>query len=271
MRQRSFYYGLLGAAVFVPGFIAPVNAQSDAKPKYDDFIAVGAVSVPEFEGSDSQQTVPLLFGQVSFSGNRYLSIQGTGLRVNVLNSSKWSAGPSANFQFGRDDGVESARIAALQEVDIAIELGGFVSRSWVGVGHPTGVLTAGLNFVHDVAGAHDGWQAQASMGYGRNFGNRFRLTGNAGATFVNDDYAETYFTVSDTDSARSGLDTFQAEGGLKDVGVSLVGTYKLADRWSAVGFTSYRRLVGDAADTPIVDREGDANQLIVAIGVGYSF
>ncbi|MEM9168172.1 MAG: MipA/OmpV family protein [Pseudomonadota bacterium] len=271
MRHRSFYYGLLGTAVLLPGFISPLHAQSEAKPKYDDFIALGVVSVPEYEGSDSQQIVPLVFGQVSFAGNRYLSIEGTGLRVNVLNSSKWSAGPSANFQFGRDDGVESETIAALEEVDIAIELGGFVSRNWVGVGHPTGVLTAGVNFVHDVAGAHDGWQAQASLGYGRNFGNRLRLTGNAGATFVNDDYAGTYFTVSDTDSARSGLDPFEAEGGLKDVGVSLTTIYNLTDRWSAVGFTSYRRLVGDAADTPIVDLEGDPNQLIVAIGVGYSF
>ncbi|MEM6709051.1 MAG: MipA/OmpV family protein [Pseudomonadota bacterium] len=238
---------------------------------YDDFLALGVVSVPEYEGSGDQQIVPLLFGQITFAGNRYLAIQGTGAQLNVLNSKEWAVGPSVNFGFGRDDGVDNEVIALLEEVDTAIELGGFISRTWQGVGHPSGSLSASFNFVQDVADAHDGWQAQANIGYGRSFGKKLRLQTNLGVTFVDDSFSDTYFSVTSMDSSASGLQTYEAEGGVKDYGVNAIATYRLSERWSAVGFVSYRRLVGDAVDSPIVDQEGDENQVILAFGFGYSF
>ncbi|MEM1433455.1 MAG: MipA/OmpV family protein [Pseudomonadota bacterium] len=238
---------------------------------YDDFLALGVVSVPEYEGAGDPQFVPLLFGQITFAGSRYLAIQGTGAQLNVLNSTKWAAGPSVNFGFGRDDGVDNDVIALLEEVDTAIEVGGFVGRTWQGLGHPSGALSASVNFVQDVADAHGGWQAQANVGYARSFGKKWRLQTNLGVTLVDDSFSETYFSVTSDDSAASGLQTFAAEGGLKDYGVNAIATYRFSNRWSAVGFVSYRRLVGDAVDSPIVAEEGDANQVILAFGFGYSF
>ncbi|MEM9385368.1 MAG: MipA/OmpV family protein [Pseudomonadota bacterium] len=114
-------------------------------------------------------------------------------------------------------------------------------------------------------------QAQLGAGYGRNIGERLRLNTNVGLTVVDDQFADTYFSVSQDDAFASGLARFAADGGIKDYGANLTATYRLSERWSAVGFASYRRLVGDAVESPIVDREGDPNQVIFALGVGYAF
>ncbi|MEM1439273.1 MAG: MipA/OmpV family protein [Pseudomonadota bacterium] len=261
----------LGAAVLVAAL--PVYAQ-DAEtdsPPFDDVLALGLVSIPEFEGAGDQQTVPLVYGQINFEGYRYLAIEGTGARLNLVDRSDWAAGPSVNFGFGRDEDVENDVIALMEEVDTAIEVGAFLSRTWQGVGHPSGSLSAGVNLLQDVAGAHDGWQAQFNVGYARSYGTRWRLTTNVGATWVDDSFAETYFGVSSADAARSGLAGYQADGGLKDYGVNVIANYQFTERWSAVGYASFRRLAGDAVDSPIVDQEGDPNQVILALGIGYSF
>ena len=39
----------------------------------------------------------------------------------------------------------------------------------------------------------------------------------------------------------------------------------------AVGQIDYGRLLGDAADSPLVDREGSANQVSGVLGVSYSW
>ncbi|MEM9385369.1 MAG: MipA/OmpV family protein [Pseudomonadota bacterium] len=153
---------LATAAIALLGPLA-VTAQvpEEQGPRYDDFLALGAVSVPDYEGAADQQLVPLLFGQIRFAGNRHLAVQGTGLRLNVLDSRQWAAGPALNFGFGRDDGVANEAIARLREVDTAIEAGAFIDRTWSQVGHPTATLSVGVAFGQDLANAHEGWHKRS--------------------------------------------------------------------------------------------------------------
>ncbi|MEM9839461.1 MAG: MipA/OmpV family protein [Pseudomonadota bacterium] len=261
----------IAAPLCMTAFAFQANASAQTPPEYDDFLSFGVVSVPEYDGSADDQIVPLVFGQMRFGETQYVSIEGTGVRVNVLNNRKWAAGPSVNIGFGRNDDVDNETIALLQEIDTAIELGGFISRSWQGLGHPSGVVSVGVGVSRDIAGAHDGWQASASVGYGRNIGDRLRADSTFGVTFMGDNLAQTYFSVDSVDAMNSGLTTFEADSGIRDYNASLALIYRLSGRWSAVGYTSYRRLVGDAADSPIVDQEGDPNQIIVAVGLGFAF
>ncbi len=81
----------------------------------------------------------------------------------------------------------------------------------------------------------------------------------------------TYFGVSEAGSVRSGLATYTAEGGLKDIGVQATMTYQLTDRWGLVGRASYTRLLGDAANSPIVQGEGSADQFRGGVGLSFKF
>ena len=73
------------------------------------------------------------------------------------------------------------------------------------------------------------------------------------------------------DAARSGLQTFDADAGFKDVGLNLAALYKPWEHWGFVGLASYRRLLGDAEDSLVVDDEGDKNQFTGGILVFYKF
>jgi outer membrane protein len=82
---------------------------------------------------------------------------------------------------------------------------------------------------------------------------------------------QTYFGVSRKDAARSGLDRYNADSGIKDVGIDLGVNWIITQSWSAKGIASYTQLVGDADDdSPVVD-EGSEGQFFGAALVVYSF
>jgi outer membrane protein len=89
-------------------------------------------------------------------------------------------------------------------------------------------------------------------------------------SFASEDYMETYFGVDAAQSAASGLPVFDAEGGIKGVGVEAEWRYALTRRWALVGEAGYERLVSDAADSPITE-VGSENQFSAALGLTYRF
>lgn len=231
-------------------------------------VVAGAGLFPEYEGADRLEAFPLVNGRVSL-GNRYLAIEGLTMRANVLGHASLEAGPIANLTFGRDAGVDSVAVGLLPPRKDAVEVGGFVGwRIDIGGGD---TLRFALQAAHDVSGVHKGWLGQASATYTAVLGTRWALSAEAAASFADDDYAATYFSVSGADSQVSGLEAFDASGGLKDVGVTLSARYALSDRWSLNGLAGYKRLVGDFAQSPVVKDEGSADQLTFGFGVGFSF
>jgi outer membrane protein len=48
-------------------------------------------------------------------------------------------------------------------------------------------------------------------------------------------------------------------------------SYQFDDRWGVFGYARYARLVGDAANSPIVRAFGSRNQLSGGIGLNYTF
>jgi outer membrane scaffolding protein for murein synthesis (MipA/OmpV family) len=247
---------------------APNTASAAEADRLTGTIVAGAGLFPEYEGASKLKAFPLINGQVNL-GQRYIAIEGLTTRVNVLGSAALEAGPIANLTFGRDAKVDSAAVALLPARKDALELGGFIGwRIETGGGD---TLRFAIQAAHDATGVHKGWLGQASAAYTASLGKRFAMSAEAAASFADNDYAGTYFSVSPADSLKSGLRPFVAKGGIKDVGVTLSARYALSDRWSLNGLAGYRRLLGDFADSPIVKDEGDANQLIFGVGIGFSF
>jgi outer membrane scaffolding protein for murein synthesis (MipA/OmpV family) len=98
-----------------------------------------------------------------------------------------------------------------------------------------------------------------------------RIGFNASATWADSRYNETYFGIDANNAIRSGFDTYDAKGGIKDVGVSVNVTYMWTENWGVTGVLGVTQLVGDAADSPIVEDAGSATQGLAVLGVTYSF
>lgn len=84
--------------------------------------------------------------------------------------------------------------------------------------------------------------------------------------FSSSRFTDTYFGVSEQESARSGIEAFDAEGGLTSAGVEVTARYLFNDRWGVEGAASWDRLLNDAADSPITE-DGDDDQYSVTLGL----
>jgi len=249
---------------------SPASQAQDGSNAVSGYFAFGAAILPEYEGADALQGIPFIAGRLQW-GHEYIAIEGTSVRANILSSPSWELGPIASWTFGRDDDVENAAVARMAPVDDTLELGGFVAHSWADVGMKGDALRLELKALGDTGDVHGGWQSTVTAGYMAALDGRWTVGADVSATLASDDFANTYFGVSATDAAASGLPAFRARGGLKDVGISVNASYALDGNWSLVGYAGYRRLVGDAADSPIVDHAGSPDQFSAGMGVGFSF
>ena len=59
--------------------------------------------------------------------------------------------------------------------------------------------------------------------------------------------------------------------GYKHVGASLTADYAINREWTGVAALRYKRLLGGAADSPIVSSLGDRDQVSTSIGIQYRF
>jgi len=261
---------LLLASTLLLGFAPHAHAQQPQQNTFTGYAALGVFATPEYEGSEDLQAVPLLAARLQYN-QFYIENRGLGLQANVSPYRAVEFGPAFSFRFGRDDDVDNDTIAQLSEIDDAFEAGGFVKVPFNNVLTERDELALNLSVLTDVSNAHDGTIVTFGPSYSYAMTPRFRLTTSASASYADDNYMETYYNITAADSGASGLNQFEAEGGIKDVSLTFVGNYAINQRWGVLGLVSYERLVGDAADSPIVDDEGTENQFRFGLAASYRF
>ncbi|MFO6448026.1 MipA/OmpV family protein [Erythrobacter sp. NE805] len=232
------------------------------------YTTIGIAAVPDYESADDYQILPLVDGRVTF-GERYVAIQGTAIRADVIAAEGFEFGPVASFTFGRDADIKNAAVADLGRIKDAYEVGAFAAKTFNLAGNDN--LRLAVQGVHDVSDVHGGYVVTASATYAAPVGERLNLLFDLGASYASDDYAETYFSVTPASSSASGLPQFTAKGGLKDVGAQVTASYRIGDNWGVAATAGYRRLLGDFADSPVVTSGGSADQLSGGVGVFFTF
>jgi len=218
---------------------------------------------PDYEGSSDYEAVPVPFANVKFGNGMFVKLLGLNLRANLIPDKMWNLGPVYNYRAERDD-VDNNAVDDMKKVSDANELGlfgGFNIDNWF----------VSLEFLADMGDAYDGWYSKLRGGYNWIINPSWALSIGASTTYADDDYMQTYFGVSRKDAARSGLDRYNADSGIKDVGLDLGLNWIITQSWSAKGIASYTQLVGDADDdSPVVD-EGSEGQFFGAALVVYTF
>jgi outer membrane scaffolding protein for murein synthesis (MipA/OmpV family) len=258
------------AAVAVGVSFGTAQANEDYTPSFSGFLGVGAFATPDYEGSDDYRALPFAAARLAYDGY-YLQTRGLGVRANIVPSPGVDFGPVLSYKGARDDDVESTAVSRMAEVDTAVEAGLFLRIPVREVLMPRDELSFDFQADTDIADGHDGSVATIGVGYDFAASERLRLGLSASASYADDDYMSAYFAVSAVDSAASGLAQTGAGAGLKDIGLSANARYSLSGPWGLTGFAGYTRLLSDAADSPVVDVEGNANQFRAGLGVSYSF
>ena len=229
-----------------------------------DFAVGGGIGLkPDYEGSSDYELVPLPAADVRFSNGMYIALLGLNLRANLIPSKIWRLGPVYNYRPERDD-VENNKVDKMKQVSDANELGIYGGLTWNN-------WFVWLDILEDVGDAYDGWYATLRGGYNWAINEAWTLSMGGHTTYANDDYMQTYFGVSRRDAERSGLDRYNADGGMKEVGIDLGLNWNFAHRWGLRSFAQVSQLIGDADDdSPVVD-EGSATQFLGGVMVMFKF
>ena len=233
------------------------------KSFWQDFdLTVGAAAGvgPDYEGADSYEAAALPFFELSWRDRIFVGLDG----IRALNplTENIRIGPLLSYDGGRDEDDDDD-LDGLGDVDGSITLGVVAEMTF-------GPYQFGARVEKAVDG-HTGWSAALSAG--RNFQISERLSLNLAleTSLADEDYMNDFFGITALQSERSGLSRFDADAGFKDVGVSLGLNYALTDNWLLFASTGYTRLVGDAADSPLVEDRGSPDQFSAMLGGAYRF
>lgn len=251
--------------------ILPVAGAARAQDGDGLSLSLGAAGAyrPEFKGSKDYEVQPLPFVALRYGrGDYYVALEGPSLRVNLVPGGFVEAGPMIAYERGRNDDVKSLAVRRLGEIDAAVNAGVFVRKRF-DIGQDA--LTVGIEALTDAGKVHNGKLARFEVAYDRQLTDRWSLSVDASAAWADRKYMQTYFGVSATGAAASGLTPYAAKAGVESVDVGASLRYRISDRWSALARAGYSRLVDSAADSPIVAREGSANQGQLVFAVLYSF
>ncbi len=229
----------------------------------DISLGAGVGLAPDYEGSEDYQAIPLPYVNIKWSNHMSINLLSNKAKVNLIPSSIWRGGVVGEYIAERDD-VDNNRVDDLEDVDTSFILGGFFGFEYAN-------WSASIEAMADVADGNDGAIVRLNGGYRIPIDQSWSLSLEAFTTWADDDYMEAYFEIDDADSNRSGLSTFSADSGFKDVGLNLSASFKPWEHWGLIGLVSYKRLLGDAEDSPVVDDEGNENQFTGGILVFYKF
>lgn len=271
------------------GLSSPLLAQDDVasvpveRSVFDgDYLTAGiGVAVgPSYEGSDDYAVFPLPVVIGSLGGIDFQP-RGPGIAFDIIPDKKGAKvdfvfGPVVRARFDRQNSIKDPVVSSLGKLDIAVEVGPFAGIQVNRVLNPYDSLTAQVDLRWDIAGAHDGMVVFPSLTYFTPLSRSVVTSLAISGEYVDDDYADYYFSITPAGSAASGLPTFTADSGWKNVGATLLTAVDLDGDVTNGGFGliflgSYSRMLGDPKRSPVTSIRGTPNQWFGAVGVGYTF
>lgn len=250
------------SAALVPG------AQAQQPPLQPNAWSVrlgaGMVVNPAYPGSESIQIMPVPMLDIAYRpalpllDTVFLNMP-DGLGVIAYRGGPFSIGASVGLALGRDQDV-AARLHGMGDIESAARASAFVRADF-------GRFGLSLQ-VNRALGDQEGTTLALGATLRQPIGDRLMLMGRVEAIWADGDSMQQWFGVTAQQARRSRFAAYDAGSGLRSVGATLTGIYRLSDNWSLNATIGVSQLLGDAADSPITQR---ATQPFGMLGIGYRF
>lgn len=194
-------------------------------------LGLGVVGKSTYPGADDAEAQPwIIWKNASFGGTAKEGL---------------SFGGSFGMVGSRDEDDDDALIG-MEEVDRAYEIGGKVSYRR---GPVNSYVTLRRGF-----GGHEGLTGEVGAKYRTELSDRVTLWSGLELGYGDDEYNDAYFGVS-SDEATAGRAAYSAGGGFNKAAITFEARYDLTENLAVLGEVEYGKLIGDAADSPIVQDE----------------
>lgn len=250
-----------------------------------DFVSVGvgAALNPSYSGSDDYVITVLPILQASFSGIS-VNPRAGGVTVDFVpdpdSGVGLDLGIAARLRSNRASQIEDEVVLLYGELDRAVEVGPHIGITIPQVLHPYDSLSISTDVMFDVAGAHGGMVVAPSISYSSPLSRGVFANLSISAEWADEDFQDYNFAVRDTDYIGPGaapLAQYDPDGGsFNSAGITLLLGVDLDGDITNGGLglviiAGYSRVLGDAADTPFTTVRGSRDQLLGAVGIGYTF
>jgi len=232
--------GYSDAGLPLPAFLSAGGTFDSPTPDLVVTLGAGVDVSPAYFGSDQYEAGPTGIARIDYlrfpNGFEYGSGQAVGYRTGL------GLRGSVRYISGRNSS-DYSEIRGLDDVPWTFEAGfglGYEQRNYRVFGDVRYGIIGTNAWVGDLGADAIAYPVDGltlTLGPRLNFGSTL--------------FTDTYFGVSASDSADSGLPEYDASGGLLSGGVVLGARYLFNERWGLEGEASWERLVNDAADSPI--------------------
>jgi outer membrane protein len=223
--------------------LVPFTALAQIVPEDYTLAGVAVRSRPAYDGSESQRTdlIPVLryYGKPWFARTTQGVLEG---------GARWALTPGldAGVQLAYEEGRKTSessllRSLNLQDVEPGVSIGAHLE--WDSKFGQVPISLLGR--VRQNTDSDRGAQADLRLNVGVYGGGRMIVVAYAQATWANSKSVESFYAINNADS------------GLLHTSIGLLGSYDLSRHWSAVAGAQGRRLHGDAARSPIVERKSN--------------
>lgn len=197
-------------------------------------LGLGVQANPSYPGADDSSVSPWFIGRNLSFGD------GDGVK------NGFSLRPSFAL-VGEREASDDAALEGLNEIERAYEVG-------VRLNYVNGPVTAYASMRRGFNG-HEGLTGEVGMDYRTVLSDRVSLWSGVELGFANSKYTNTYFGVSPEEANDSIYSSYDAGGGLTSAAIKFQAAYAVNDKTALLGEVSYGKLLGDAADSPIVQEE----------------
>lgn len=266
--------------------VGPSSPQGSDSPDFGGGSSItvggGAVYMPDYEGSDHYRVTgaPLVIGSVKGFNFQVIGNRFSADLIPSHHGDRWDfqAGPVALWDFNRStvSQIDDPRVRALGKRSSSIELGGYVGLARVGViTSPYDRLSVSLSYRKGVSGAQRGGVLTPSITYITPLSRKVAVGLFGSAERAERGYARAYFDVDAAGSAASGLPQFSTRGGWKNWSfggfATVAVTGDLLHGFKLMAGGTYKKLMNDFADSPIVSVAGDKGGWLAGAGMAYTF
>lgn len=251
-----------------------LNAAAGERGDWDIRIGMGVKYDAKYEGSDEMKARVLPLVDITWKDRVFLNPR-SGLGVHLYDDHGLTVSVGVGYVFARDES-DSDDLRGMGDIDetsaanLIVEYDAGLLKPYVGVSRHLGgsegtLVKAGVTGLVPFALLTGGMNPQGT-GEGGRKGPVLRL--GASAAWADGDYTESYFGVNSSQSSNSGYARHNPSSGFKSVDFEVGVIYLFAGNWAVNAHVGYSRLLGNAADSPIVWDDGGFSG---ALFLSYSF
>ncbi len=230
-------------------------------------VTIGGYGVvePAFPGSKDDVFTGRPIIDIHRAGDKeWLALPNDAFSVSLYSTNNFRIGAAGDYLNHRQQSDAPDALKGMHDINYTLELGAFAEY------YPAPFLRTRVEVLQGVTGA-EGFEANLMADFIYKPAPQWMFTAGPRLQIVDNKFASAFYSINTAEFGVSGLNVYNAGGGLNYAGVDATARYYLTENFSLRAFAEWDRLLGDASNSPLVQQKGSADQFQAGLGAAYKF